>query len=80
MVGAGMMTGVNFDHYGNALLRNPDTWVWLFVAVLGIAAWLRVIALFGPDDWVSFAVMLVMGWIALALSIWGSPGRSRGTS
>ena len=60
-----MMTGVNVDYYGDALLRNPDTWVWLAVAVLGIAACLRVLALFGPDNWFSFAVMLVMGWIAL---------------
>ncbi len=59
------MTGVNLDHYGDALMRNPDTWVWLVVAVLGVAACLRVIALFGADDWVSFAVMLVVCWIAL---------------
>ena len=32
------MTGVNLDHYGDALMRNPDTWVWLVVAVLGVAA------------------------------------------
>jgi hypothetical protein len=35
------------------------------VAVVGVATCPRVIALFGADDWVSFAVMLVMCWIAL---------------
>jgi hypothetical protein len=59
------MTGVNLDHYGDALMRNPDTWVWLVVAVFGVAACLRVMAFFGADDWISFAVMLVMCWIVL---------------
>jgi hypothetical protein len=59
------MTGVNIDRYGDTLLHNPDTWVWLVVAVLGIAACLRVIAFLGADNWLSFAVMLVMCWIML---------------
>jgi len=59
------MTGVNLDRYGDTLLHNPDTWVWLVVAVLGIAACLRVIAFLGADNWLSFTGMLVMGWIVL---------------
>jgi len=75
------MNGVNLDHYGDALMRNPDTWVWLVVAVLGVAACLRVIALFGADDWVSFAVMLVVCWLRWAASSMSdSPARSRVTS
>jgi hypothetical protein len=59
------MNGVDVEHYGDALMRNPDTWVWLVVAVLGVAACFRVMAFFGADEWVSFAVMLVMCWIVL---------------
>jgi len=59
------MTGANLDHYGDALLRNPDTWVWLVVGVLGIAACLRVVVFLGADNWLSFVVMLVMAWIVL---------------
>jgi len=57
------MTDVNLAHCGDALLRNPSTWVWLFMAVLSLAACLRVLLLVGSDSWLSMGVIAAMGWI-----------------
>ena len=57
------MTGVNLAQYGDAFVHNPSTWVWLLIAVLGVAACFRVLLLVEPDSWFGMGVMAIMGWI-----------------
>ena len=62
------MTGIEMSvqRSNDALVRDPATWFWLVVAVLGLACCWRVLFVMGSyaDDWLSLAILLVMAWIA----------------